>query len=39
MYDLNREKISGLRSFEGEDIYAGDRKRLQQLQMNDWITQ
>jgi hypothetical protein len=30
---------SGLKIFEGEDLTAGDRKRLQQLQSDYWLKQ
>ena len=39
MYDHGREGISGLRTFEGEDLHQGDRRKMQQLQMKDWIDQ
>lgn len=39
MFDLNREGVSGLRTFEGEDLCAGDRRRKQQLQMQSWTEQ
>jgi len=42
-YDHKTQKdrigVSSLKIFDGEDLTAGDRKRIQQLQQRDWIEQ
>eukprot|EP00831_Metopus_contortus_P035679 TRINITY_DN283_c0_g1_i1.p1 TRINITY_DN283_c0_g1~~TRINITY_DN283_c0_g1_i1.p1 ORF type:complete len:312 (+),score=104.12 TRINITY_DN283_c0_g1_i1:73-1008(+) len=34
-----RKGVSGVRAMHGEDLYAGDRKLMQSIQMKDWLTQ